>query len=396
MSGHRLVWALGAAQLLAWASSYYLLATLARPMADHFGLAPVWLYGSFSAALVLAALIGPASGHLIDRFGGRRVLMLSNALFALALIVMATAVHPPQLLMGWLLLGVAMPLGLYDAAFATLVRLRGAQARGGIVGITLIAGFASSVSWPLSAWGEVQFGWRWVCAGWAVLHLTLGLGIHAWAVPSLKRAFGVGQSDPVGSEATHRAPLSALILIAVAFTASGFVFAAMATHLPALLRASGTAPAVAVGAASLVGVAQVLARLAEAGVLRRWHPLVSAHVAAVLHPIGAAALLWLGAPAAVLFAVFHGAGTGLMTIVKGTLPLALFGAQGFGRRGGWLEAPARVAQAVAPIAFGLSLDRYGFAALWLSFGIAVAGVLAIGLAGFIAHSTSRADAANPA
>lgn len=388
MSGHRLVWALGAAQLLAWASSYYLLATLARPMATHFDLAPVWLYGAFSAALVLAACIGPASGALIDRFGGRRVLMLSNVLFAMALWVMASASDMRQLLAGWLLLGVAMPFGLYDAAFATLVRLRGASARGGIVGVTLIAGFASSVSWPLSAWGETQYGWRWVCAGWALLHLTLGLGIHAVAVPSLTRAFGAGRPDPVAPAATHAAPLSVLVLIALAFTASGFVFAAMATHLPALLLSSGAAPAVAVGAASLMGVSQVLARLAEAGVLRRWHPLVSAHVAAALHPLGAAALLLWGAPAAVAFAAMHGAGIGLMTIVKGTLPLSLFGAQGFGQRGGWLEAPARVAQALAPVAFGLSLDRFGFSALWLSFGVALAGLMAIALAGLFSRTSS--------
>ena len=152
MSGHptapfrRVVAAVGLGQLLAWGSSYYLLATLARPMAAELGVSGVWVYASFSAALIVAALLGPWAGARMDRHGGRRVLLASNLLFAASLAVLALAQDRYMLTLGWLAMGVAMPMGLYDAAFSTVVGLYGAQARRAIVGVTLIAGFASSVS----------------------------------------------------------------------------------------------------------------------------------------------------------------------------------------------------------------------------------------------------------
>lgn len=367
ITGKRLTIALGLAQLLAWASSYYLLATLGRPMAAGFGIDPAWVYASFSGALVISAALGPVVGRFIDRHGGRRVLMASNLAFAVALLCLATAPNAAVLVLGWLLLGAAMPLGLYDAAFATLVRLRGLRSRSGIVGITLIAGFASSVSWPVTAFIEAQVGWRAACAFWAALHLTVGLGIHArWIPPYVAEPPVPPDSAPPVVAAIPPARWAVLVLLATAFTLSGFVFASMATHLPQLLIESGVAPAAAVSAAALVGIAAVAGRLAEAGFLRRFHPLVSGYTAAALHPTGGLALLILGAPFAALFAVLHGASVGLMTIVKGTLPLALFGAQGFGRRAGWLEAPSRVVQAATPLGFGLALEHLHGQALWIS------------------------------
>ena len=139
----------------------------------------------------------------------------------------------------------------------------------------------------------------------------------------------------------------------------------MAAHLPRLLELAGATLAAAVAAGALVGPAQVAARLLEFGLLRRVHPLYSAILAALAHPLAALALLFMGAPAA-LFALLHGAGNGILTIAKGTLPLVLFGPQGYGHRQGLLTVPARMAQAVAPYVFGICLDRWGADALWLS------------------------------
>lgn len=368
---------LGASQLLAWASSYYLLAILAVPMAAQFGIARVAVYAMFSAALIVAAALGPAVGRWVDRRGGRQVLMLSNAVFASAHLLLATAQHPAQLLLGWLLLGAAMPMGLYDAAFATLVRLFGVAARPRIVGVTLIAGFASSVSWPLTAFVEHHAGWRWACVLWAALHLTVGLFIHVRLLPrdeasALPSAPAVGEAAVSGPSAPARPPPSRAVLwlLATVFAASGFTFAAFAAHLPRVLEAAGASTAAAVFAASLVGASQVAARVLEVGVFSRWHPLYSARISLALHPLGVLLLGLFGAPAAVLFTVLHGAGVGLMTIVKGTLPLALFGPRGFGERAGWLEAPSRVMQASAPILFGLAVDGWGVHAIWLT-GVAM-------------------------
>ncbi|MES0873839.1 MFS transporter [Sinimarinibacterium thermocellulolyticum] len=377
----RVVVAAGAGQLLAWGSSYYLLAILARPMAADMDLAPLWVYASFSGALLVAAMLGPFAGARIDRHGGRCVLLASNALFALALIVLALAEDRWSLLLGWLLMGAAMPMGLYDAAFSTMVGLYGARARRAIVGITLIAGFASTISWPLTAAIEAEAGWRAACVVWAVLHLTVGAGIHAWLLPpSPPMSAHPAVAAAAAGDGVGVPPPRTLWLLALVFTASGFVFAAMATHLPRLLELGGCSPAQAVAAASLVGIAQVVGRVVEAGWLSRLHPLATARLSSVLHPLGAMLFALFGGPLAFTFAALHGAGVGIMTIVKGTLPLALFGTTGFGRRAGLLEAPARLAQATAPMLFGVALDHWGAAALWLSIAagaIAVAGVLGL-------------------
>ncbi|MEQ1439811.1 MFS transporter [Fontimonas sp. SYSU GA230001] len=364
--------AVGLGQLLAWGSSYYLLATLARPMAAALDLPGVWVYASFSAALVVAALLGPWAGAQMDRHGGRRVLLASNLLFAASLALLVVAQDRYTLTLGWLAMGVAMPMGLYDAAFSTVVGIYGAQARRAIVGVTLIAGFASSVSWPLTAFVEAHWGWRAACALWALLHLTLGPGLHAGFVPAgvpVRTMHAAATADGPSAAPSPRT----LWLLAAVFTASGFVFASMAAHLPRVLEAAGCTPATAVAAAAIVGVAQVVARVAEASWLKRLHPLLTARLSMALHPLGATLLGLFGAPLAFVFTALHGAGIGIMTIVKGTLPLALFGPAGFGRRAGLLEAPARLAQAAAPIVFGVWLDGWGATALWWSAAIAAGG-----------------------
>jgi len=377
-----LVLRLGTAQTLAWASSYYLPAMLAQPMARQFGLAPGWVFGAFSLALVVSALVGPQAGRLIDRHGGRPVLAASSLLFALALSVLALAPSGAVLLLGWALLGLAMGGGLYEAAFAALVYLKGPQARSAITGITLIAGFASTVGWPLSAWIEQTQGWRAAVGSWAALHLLLGLPLNL----SLPR----GHTRPAHSPAATPAALPAaappsppppgreLVLLAYVFAATWFISTAIAVHLPTLLMASGATLAAAVAAGALVGPAQVGGRVLEFLGLRRLHPLVSARWAAAAHPLGALALLLLGPAAAPAFALLHGAGNGILTIAKGTLPLALFGAAGYGQRQGWLMLPARLAQALAPLAFGLALQAWGAHSLWL--GVALAGTAGLALA----------------
>lgn len=372
----RAVVALGAAQTLAWASSYYLPAILAAPMARDLGLSPSWVFGSFSAALVLSALLGPAVGRAIDARGGRGVLAASNLVLAAGLALLAAAQGPGAMVSAWMVLGVGMAMGLYDAAFATLAGLYGRAARGPITGVTLIAGFASTVGWPLSALLDDALGWRGACLVWAGLHLALGLPMNRLLVPPApppERAAAATADEDGGP-----APRLAMALLAFVFAAAWFVTGAVAAHLPALLQAAGVAPASAIAAAALVGPAQVAARLAEFGLLRRFHPLVSARLATLGHPLGAAALAVFGGPAAVAFAVLHGMGNGVLTIAKGTLPLAVFGPVGYGARQGLLSAPARLLQATAPFAFGLLLEGAGIgAALALSSALSLGALAAL-------------------
>ncbi|CDN87987.1 MFS transporter [Hydrogenophaga intermedia] len=372
----RLVLRLGTAQTLAWASSYYLPAILARPMAEDTGLPVGTVWMAFSMALLLSALIGPFAGRAIDRFGGRPVLATTSLIFASGLALLSQAHGPVMLFAGWLLIGVAMGAGLYEAAFAALVRLQGEAARDAITGITLLAGLASTVGWPLSGWMEAHIGWRGACLGWAALHLLLGLPLniglpHASALPPPRPHEGLATDAP------PRAPRHVAWVLAYVFAATWFVSTALAAHLPALLMASGLSLAGALAVGALVGPAQVAGRLLEFGGLRRFHPLISARVAAAMHPVGVLVWMAVGAAAAPVFAVLHGLGNGILTIAKGTLPLAYFGPVGYGRRQGWIVAPSRVAQAFAPLLFGALVERWGAQALWVSGGLVASAWLCL-------------------
>jgi len=379
----RVVGALGTAQTLAWASSYYLPAMLADPMARELDVSAPMIYAAFSVAMIASALIGPGAGRAIDRHGGRVVLVGTSLMFAMGLGMLGVAQGFWSMIAAWLVLGAAMGSGLYEAAFSSLVRLYGRHARGAITGITLIAGFASTVGWPLSAWMEARFGWRGACFGWAALHLLIGLPLNAWLPKALKavktEAPAVAPAGQDNASAAAAAPPRgfATALLAFVFAATWFISTAMATHLPRTLEAAGAPLGTAVAVGALIGPAQVAGRLLEFGFLRRVHPLLSARLAALAHPAGVAVLLSAGPAMAPAFAVLHGAGNGILTIAKGTLPLALFGPHGYGARQGWLMMPARIAQALAPFLFGLALDAWGARALWLSGAIGLTACAAL-------------------
>lgn len=369
--------ALGTAQTLAWGSTYYLPAILAVPIARDLGVSTGLVFAAFSAALVVAAILGPLAGRRIDRFGGRDVLAVSNIVFAAGLLGLGLADGAVLLFASWIVIGVGMCMGLYEAAFSTLTGIYGRDARGAITGITLLAGFASTVCWPISALLDAEIGWRATCFVWAAAHLLIGLPLNRFLVPAgTYRPEADGAASPP-DDRDYGSASRAMTLLAIVFAVTWFISTAMAAHLPLLLQAAGASPLAAVAAAALVGPAQVAARIVEFGLLRRFHPLLSARLATLAHPVGAVAVMLIGAPAAALFAILHGAGNGILTIAKGTLPLAIFGPAGYGFRQGVLMVPARFAQASAPVLFAILIERYGASALLLSSILALAAFTAL-------------------
>jgi MFS family permease len=385
---NRTVLALGATQTLAWGSTYYLPAILAIPMARELDLPASWVFGAFSAALVLAALFGPVAGRRIDRYGGRHVLAASSLIFATGLLVLALAQGPGTMLAGWLIIGMGMSMGLYEGAFSTLAGIYGRDARGAIIGVTLMAGFASTICWPLTAYMEAQMGWRAACLIWAGVHLFAGLPVNRFLLPRVVQPPPPPRAlHTTGSTALDRS----LILIACVFAVAWFTGTAMAAHLPRLLQDTGLSPAAAVAIAALVGPAQVAARLFDYLVLRHFHPLLASKLATLAHPVGALAILILGAPAAAFFTLLHGAGHGILSIAKGTLPLAIFGPTDYGHRMGLLSAPSRFAQAGAPFAFALLIERFGTGVLVIS---AMLGVIAFAALWFVGSADRQESPGN--
>jgi MFS family permease len=378
-----IVIALGTAQTVAWGSTYYIPAILANSIAKDTNVSPVVVFTAFSLAMIISAFCGPWSGRFIDQRGGRELLLASNALFIAGLTMLAMAEGVVMLFAAWIVIGIGMGIGLYEAAFATLAALYEKSARASITGITLIAGFASTVSWPLTALVEAHYGWRAACFGWAIIHILIALPLN-FLLPSGRAEQDESQHQVATAETTNDAekaipqpPRYLVPLLSFVFAIGWFNSTAMAAHLPRLLEAAGATTAVAVAAGALIGPTQVLARLLDYSFMQKYHPLVTARVATLAHPIGAMLLMIIGGPAAYLFTVFHGAGNGIMTIAKGTLPLVLIGPKNYGYLQGIISAPGRVLQAFAPIIFGYTLEVIGHHAIWLTSGLGLLAFLAL-------------------
>jgi len=359
---------LGTTQTLGWASSFYLPAILGDRIAADLGMSSTWFFAAFSGALVVSALVGPRAGRTVDAVGGREVLALSNVILAAGLAVLAFAHSQPMLWLAWLILGLGMGIGLYDTAFAALGRIYGLEARSAITGITLLAGFASTIGWPLTAWGVSELGWRTTCLAWAGAHIVVGLPLNLLLPRSSLPVISTGE---VGKP--HIAFDRPMLVLGFAFAASWMVVTAMAVHLPRLLEAAGASTVQAVAAGALIGPSQVGARILEASAMQRFHPMLSARLSVALHPLGAAVLAAFGGVAAYgLFTVLHGAGSGMLTIARGTVPLAMFGPENYGYRLGLLGAPSRIAMAVAPLLFGILIDLWGGGVLIFSSALSIA------------------------
>ena len=321
------------------------------------------------------------SPSLYDRVGGRPVLCFSNLTLAGGLALLGLTHSIWLMVVAWLVLGVGMGYGLYDAAFGALGRIYGEAARGPITGITLLAGFASTVGWPLTAYGLAHIGWRDTCFAWAAAHIVIGLPLN------LLMPAAVQTTKPASQTAARRhIPIDrTMVLLALAFALVWIVSGAMAAQFPRILQAAGASHIEAIAAGALIGPAQVLARIFEASFLSRYHPIVSARLAFAMHPLGALIVaLTGGAAGATVFAVFHGAGNGVITIARGTLPLALFGPKNYAYRLGILGAPARMAQAPAPLIFGFLIDWMGGGVLIVSSALSLVALGAL----FLLHERS--------
>ena len=377
---------LGITQILAWGSSFYLPAVLARPVAADTGWSLGWVVGGLSLGLLAAGLVAPKVGRTIDAKGGRPVLTASSILLGSGLATLALAHSLPVYLMAWLVMGIGMGAGLYDAAFATLGRLYGKDARRAITTLTLWGGFASTVCWPLSAWLVEHFGWRGACATYAAIQILISLPLHAFVLPGV----GTVRPDAKPSGETPEAPAPqtltgarrnrAFLLLATVLTLGAVTASMIGVHLLTLLQARGLDLAAAVALGALVGPSQVGARVVEMAFGRHYHPIWTM-VASVSMVAAGVTLLVVGFPILALALALYGAGNGIGSIAKGTLPLALFGPFGYASLMGRLAMPSLLAQALSPLLGAILIEWSGpAAALGLLAGLAC---LNIGLVGVL-------------
>jgi hypothetical protein len=375
---------LGVTQVLTWGTMFYPPVLIVPLIAADRGWSISFAMGGFSLALLTGGITARFIGASIDRLGGQVTMTLGSLAGALGLALMTQAAHPLAYLAVWMLIGAAMAANLYDAAFASLGRIFGVGARRPITALTLVGGFASTASWPMTHLLIEQTGWRGCYLVYAALLAGVAAPLHAFLLPRGRAGADGAAKHPTTPAKPFRPARGAIfVLVATGFAAYAFVPSGMSAHLLAIFQRSGIDPGTVVWIGALFGPAQVVARLVEFAFGRDLHPVWVAR-GALSAMIGAFAMVLITGITpltAVGFALLFGGANGLMTIARGALPLALFGADGYGRLMGRIATPFLLIQSAAPWAMAMVVERASdAAALALAAvfaGIALACVVAI-------------------
>jgi MFS family permease len=372
--------ALGVTQIIGYGTLYYSFSILAPDMARDFGWTSEWIFGLLSASLFLSGLVAPTAGRLMDRFGTGRVMALGSLAATLSLLLCALPSHKAVFIVGIVLMEVSSNLVQYGAAFALLVEIRPREATRSITYLTLIAGFASTLFWPVTTFLHASFDWREVYLVFAGLNLLVCLPLHLWLGLSGKggrRPSHVASSaEPVIGilPATVRVRGFRIMLAGLGFLS--FVNASLLFHMVPVLTGLGLGQT-AVLVATVFGPAQVLSRFTNMIFGKSLGPLQLAVLMAMFAPLAILilSLTYPNVPGALLFALIFGFGSGLSSIVFGTLPLTLFGSEGYGARQGQMTLVRLAVSSTAPFGLAFLVERAGTGpVLWFLTVLSLAGL----------------------
>lgn len=374
-------------QAFGWGASLSLLGVLASPIAAELQLSSTFVYGGATLMFLVGGLIAPLCGRLADQYGGPRILIAGSLLHVLALVILSRAIGPLSYALAWGLFGLFMHAGLATPAYKTVTQAMRGSPRRGITVLTLASGLASTIFWPVTSHLEVSFGWRTACLIYALVALTVSLGVHVVLALLLRRtssmaAAPAGDMTPprVRPAAEHRV----FTLLALAFLLNAVVDTSMALLIIDLFAKLHVAREAGVLAASLIGIGYLVSRLLSMALGDRVDLLKLAVVSFTLVPLvflpllgfamtGQALPTWLAASTAFLY----GLPAGLKAILRPALPYYLFGSAGFGQHLGRLARPVDIASALAPVLFGTLLAVSAGTLLIAAIAVSAAAALAI-------------------
>lgn len=365
---------LGLVQILSWGGSFYLMAVMANPIVAETGWSQQWVYGALSTGILVSGLLAPLSGRIIAKTGGRLLLALSGAVMAVGLVMMGLSQSLALFLFAWIIIGIGMAMGLYDALFATLGTRYGGQARSAITGITLISGFCTTLVWPGTALLIHWLTWRGACFAIAAMLLLSVLPAYFYALPNVKP---VRNLKPKSATQTNSdiAPSLFWLLCAI-FTLASVIMTAISVQLISLLQASGHSLTSALAISAILGPCQVGSRIVDIA-FKRGHPIWTTFFSVGLVAFGLL-LLACFPHMALLSMVLYGAGNGLRAIVRGTLPLAMVKPEAYAIVVGRMARPALIGQALTPLVGGYVFENLGApATLGLLCVLAIINVLLV-------------------
>ncbi len=351
----RLTIRLGITQIISWGSGFYIPAVLAVPITASLGISTELFFWAFTVSLLVSGLIGPRIGKAIDKLGGRKVLPFGSVAFFIGLVLLATSRDTTQLFVAWFFLGIGGSMGNYDAAFATAVNFFGNKSNQVIAGITVVAGFSSTISWPITTFLEQTYDWRAAIWFWAALHIVVALPLHL-TIPVSEKKDIPDLTGPIRKLVKNKFRFDPLIVVfALMFALQGFIVSSVNTTLPFMLSELGADVQLALLASVLLGPFQVLARVLLVALTDKATPITVAAISIAAHPLGVV-FIWILGPAGILpFVMLHGIGVGLNPFIRGSLPLLFFGADRFGQRQGYLMMPSKILGALSPALLTLML-----------------------------------------
>ncbi len=372
----RLTLRLGITQIIGWGSGFYLPAILAVPISKSIGVSTETFFWAFTISLLVSGLVGPRIGRFIDTYGGRKVLPWGNLAFLLGLVLLALSTNELMLFLAWAVIGVGGSMSNYDSAFATAVAFFKENSNRVIAGITVFAGFSSTISWPLTSLLNTQFGWQAAVLFWAAMHLFLSLPLHATIPRSEQREIDV-MTGPIQKIMKRGLKFDKLLIVfALMFALEGFIVSSVNTTLPFLLTELGASEQLALLAAVILGPSQVFARILLVALGKKTGPITVAAISIAAHPLGVILILLFGVNGLLGFVILHGIGVGLNPFIRGSLPLLFFGAQSYGQRQGYVMMLSKIVGALSPTLLTLMVLADPKAAIIATMSMgAVAGLL---------------------
>jgi len=377
--------ALGITQITAWGTSFYCLGVLAKPIVADTGWPLTTVFFGFSVALLVMGFISNWVGRTIDRVGARAVMCIGTVIVSAGLLALSQAKDPVSYLAIWAVLGVGMRCCLYDAAFAALVQVTPSRGRKAISYLTLYGAYASTVFWVIGHYLNETYGWRGTLIAFAAINLVICLPLNWVGLArhdALEATVSVATSrpSPDGPVLEGRMRVIGMFLFAVIMSLNGFVFGIISIQLVPLLEAAGLAGATAVWVASLKGHGQFAGRVVEIFFGRNLKAMTIARISIAVLPASLVLLLLSNGALLqlVAFTLLLGAAQGVITIVRGAVPLALFGAKGYGAVLGVIATPILLVNALSPAIFALLVDQFGWqTSLYALFACAIGAWISI-------------------
>lgn len=343
---HFLTFLIGFSQIYAWATTYYLPATLVKIVADETSQSTLAIMGGFSWALLIGGLCAPKIGMWIESEGGRRPLAAGSLLMGFGLMLLSQMHGLLIWYLGWTIIGLGMALGLFNAAFATIGRLLKQDAKKIIIRITLISGFATLL-WPVTTYLIESVGWRTMVMIYAIPHIVIWAPLFFFKIPSWVPEHAQNQaSDQLVARKNVKIVFNLLAIYAIL---RAIVGTTVSVDILTMFTGIGLTITAAALVASLIGPSQIVGRLIEIYFGRNFDPLNSSIFWTAVLPVSVAILILAGTSSASIFAIGYGMSNGVLSITMGILPMILFGAKGYAALLGKLALPVLIAQAATPL-----------------------------------------------